>query len=168
MDNTGRGFTVGNGSTLRGCAARQNDGVGFRTTSGTSFESCVASGNGGDGFVGAGNGNSFRGCDASVNAGDGFEVAGLSLLTGCNAVDNLFAESAGAHLTGGANRVDGCMFSGNGVGVRITGEGNLVVRSSFTFNFERVVTVPHNNVAQMVVVPGTDFVNANPWANFAH
>jgi hypothetical protein len=92
------------------------------------------------------------------------------LITNCNAESNGTAGSngAGIRLIGNGNRVDGCGLNNNDIGVAADAAGNLVVRSSFTFNPVRVQAVAGNNVAQIIVTPGADFTNANPWANIAH
>ena len=110
----------------------------------------------------------------------GFEVnraedRGIRVNTGCQVTENSCFANAGATPTfagiramGPSNRIEANVLHQNGTGVMADAGGNMIIRNSFSFNNFRVTAVAGNNVAQMIVVPGNNFVSTDPQANLAY
>lgn len=173
--NGNHGFILGSSTTVMGSRAAFNTVTGFTTTSpNVSISGSMAYQNGDDGFRLANENHRIDNCVARGNAADGFQVGGTTFITNstasANGVGASVTDGAGFRLAGNANRVDNCMANGNDVGLIIPSGvgGNMVVRTSFTFNPTRYTASPGNNVAAMIVTPGDVFNATNPWANLAH
>ena len=90
--NGSNGFSAGPGSTLKGCAARNNGFVGISANTSSVVESCTATLNDDDGFT-SGSGTVFTGCAARNNGrdnleADGFDLGESAIATDCISIDN--------------------------------------------------------------------------------
>jgi hypothetical protein len=169
--NQQTGFRVGNNSTISFCTATSNTVDGISGMTAIKVDDCTATHNGAHGIALMGHGNAIDDCLVRGNQRDGIRVFNTSLITGCSADGNAIVQGnnhAGIRLIGQANRVDGNYISANSIGLRMDGQGNIAVRNSFSFDPVRINAEPGNNYAQIVVIPGNDFVSTDPWTNFAH
>jgi parallel beta-helix repeat protein len=196
VGNSGDGFVfAGAGTVARGCFARQNTGAGF---SGGPYRAvdCSATLNGTAGVTAAGfettGGSHFTGCVASDNFGHGFDVSNNSTVSGCRAQDNTLEgirASSNCAITGNlcfsnnaaGIRINGNTVNGNGRGVHVTMDRNLIVRNSAAGNSaanhdvsinNRYGTIVAINAAGGAVVFGnaavSNLTTTDPWANLAH
>ena len=153
---------------LEGVAISNNAGDGASVGSASLVTLCTAAGNGGRGLV-LGNGGTVFRCVAQANANSGIVIA-----SNCQATDNTSsgngagAGQAGLLTTGTGNRVDGNSSNqNNGQGFQINGTGNLVIRNNACSNTVTDYAIAAgNNYGQILLSPGTAFVNSNAWANF--
>lgn len=119
-------------------------------------------------------GNNVTGC-----TGSGIVIAGQ----GCTVVDNtLTANAAGSTLNGGivassqnSGRIENNMLVGNGVGIRLTGTGNYIVRNTARQNVTNYSIGSGNTYGPIVTVnligdmsTSANINNAHPFANFSH
>lgn len=157
--NTGSGFSVRNGSSVRACVARNNGAAGFFADRGATLRDCTAQNNGGVGFTLI-EGATARDCIARENGSDGFGVGAHSIVIGCIARENTrygfhlnqVSEGAmlrdcnsadngdhGYFLVGDGWDVSGCVASGNaGNGFRTdtqSSRGKLVRCHTYDDNY---------------------------------
>jgi hypothetical protein len=187
----GNGFYFGDYTTAENCTARNSTGMGFLTGSAVRMTNCTAGENAAGGaqvgeaavvtgctffmnqqfglFLSSNLGVATK-CAASRNQGDGIRVN-----TGCQVTENSCFANAGATPTfagiraiGGSNRIEANVLHQNGTGVIADVGGNMIIRNSFSFNSIRVNAAQGNNVAQIIVVPGNNFVSTDPQANLAY
>jgi parallel beta-helix repeat protein len=86
FNNTDRGITTGNGSTVLGCTARSNGGVGIKVGFGGLAENCTARENGSG--IRADNGSAVINCAARFNSSIGISVVNNCVVTACTASEN--------------------------------------------------------------------------------
>jgi hypothetical protein len=187
----GNGFQLGDYSTAENCSSRNNTAMGFLTGSGVRLTNCTAGENQAGGaqvgeaavvtgctffmnenfglFLSSNLGVASK-CTASRNHGDGIRVNTGSQVTenSCFANAGATATFAGIRAIGPSNRIEANILHQNGTGVIADVGGNMIIRNSFSFNSIRINAVQGNNVAQMVVVPGNNFVSTDPQANLAY
>lgn len=169
--NGQNGIRLGDNSTISRSTANANIAEGIHGMNAVSVERCTASHNSSSGIALMGAGNAVTDCVVRGNGRDGVRVFNTSVVTGCVADANATIPGnfhAGIRLIGQGNRADSNSLSANSVGLRIDSPGSLATRNNFSFNPVRVDAEPGNNVAQIIVVPGANFVSTDPWANFAH
>ena len=150
------GFSLATGSLATDCTAQGNF-FGFSLTSGgTRVVRSVARANnvgifGGDAVT-------VEECSAEGNNDDGIRVSNRGLVR-----DNIANNNINDGIQSAAStRIEGNVVSGNGVGIRVVGINNLVVRNSAVENVMEYAIVGGNKVGTISVDPTT----AGPWANF--
>ena len=112
----------------------------------------------------AGDGALVRGCVFAENAGDSLRVASAAFV-----LENVITapQTAGLRTTGNNNRLDGNhVTGGTGVGFKIEGTGNLVVRNNARGNVGGNYSIVPGNDFGQILSPGANFTNDVPWANF--
>lgn len=132
-NNTGTGFLVNTGSTVRHCSATFNGATGFAAVeasaglAGCVFDSCAAAYNDNDGFNC--DGSTLTNCNARANGDDGFD------LIGCTLVDSMTSDNSSDGIVASADCVvRGCQSrSDSGSGISMTGSGNRIERNFVTF-----------------------------------
>jgi len=107
----------------------------------------------------------------------GMEVETKARVSDCTFVQNT---SVGLLVTSGDNRIDNNTMEVNGVGINVTGTGNLITRNSAAGNGTNYVFVADNRYGPIISITaaGTAAVSGSsaastvastdPWANFAH
>jgi hypothetical protein len=160
-----QGLVVRNG-LIRGWGG---NGLDAGAASGCRVERVIALGNTGHGLVVGANG-SVSDCLALVNGGDGVRVNVncLVLNNGCH-TNGSSSVSAGIHVLGSGNRVEGNNVAGNNsTGVKVDGPANLVIRNSAAYNPTADYDIaPGSSYGQLVQAPGAAFTNGTAWANFS-
>lgn len=112
----------------------------------------------------------FVDCTASNNYGDGIELNVNCLVRGSSFHGNgRFAQNTGygINVVGSANRIEGNTFTSNDVGIYCTGTNNVIVGNTARANSTNYI-LGTNEYGQIITNPGANFVNSNPWANFAY
>jgi parallel beta-helix repeat protein len=159
FNNTDRGITTGNGSTVLGCTARSNGGVGIKVGFGGLAENCTARENGSG--IRADNGSAVINCAARFNSSIGISVVNNCVVTACTASENdsdgingvWGIESADSVISGNTahvNALDGIKVSstslvinndcagngnsGDGAGIFVTGNRNRVEGNNVVLN----------------------------------
>jgi len=169
-ESTGAGvdLSLATQCRLEGVTVSNNAGDGASLGAASMVTQCTAAGNGGRGLV-LGNGGTVFRCVAQANGNSGIVIE-----SNCQATENTCsgngagAGQAGLLTTGSGNRVDGNSSNqNNGQGFQINGSGNLVIRNNACSNTVADYTMAAgNNYGQILLSPGTAFVNSNAWANF--
>ncbi|MES2922249.1 MAG: hypothetical protein V4819_11925 [Verrucomicrobiota bacterium] len=192
----GTGISTGNGGKLIGCTAKSS-AVGIAAGIGSTIKDCTAYLNTGNG-ISAGDGSVIQGCSARENSGNGILVgAGCSvidcaatrnILAGIRGTDNCIIRgntcqlngistgSAGIRCTGNlgnGNRIEGNNLYSNGLGIKVEGSANLIIKNSSSTAFPNTAydIVAGNNVGPIVSASGdlSGIANGNhPWANFIY
>lgn len=125
---------------VRGWASH---GADLRNSSNSLIEKLRLSDNGGDGII-LGSGSMIKDCVTTANTGSGIRVAGSD------------------------TRVeDNHSISNQGNGFRVDGAGNLIVKNSAAGNTGGDYSIAAgSSYGQILQVPGANFTNDVPWANF--
>jgi len=155
LDSTNQtGIALNPGSIAIDCIAQQNF-VGIAASAGSRVVHSVARAN----FIGI-NGSdrtSIEECTADVNTDDGIRVGNGGLVRG-----NVLTGNTGDGIQASAgNRIEENQASANGVGIRVVGTNNLVVKNSAFQNTTEFVIAAGNKAGAISADPTT----ANPWAN---
>lgn len=135
------GITALAGCSVLNCSVSASSGTGISVADGCTVTSCTSSGNGFSGIAAA-TACVISGCSASGNAVDGIAVGNKCLVTGnhCGAGSGTpGAFSAGIHVGGNDNRIEGNLLSGNARGLQVDSAGNIIMRnvaSGNTLNWE--------------------------------
>lgn len=74
--------------------------------------------------------------------------------------------AAGIYALDTDNRIDGNHAAGNTWGIRADGDYNLIVRNDASYSVGADFAIVTNNINAATIDPGSNFTNANPWANF--
>lgn len=185
-ENGGNGFSTGIGSVIEHCISAGNKQDGFFGQTESVIQNCVAMANTNNGiYVGpnsiainnlstenggcgitAGSGSRLEGNLASLNQGDGIWVSSETTV-----YRNQTSGNRGAGIRGGQN----CRIEANHATSNIKGFeamsaniGNLFIANSAVGNATNYLTVQGANFGQIVATNslGTNFLFANPWANF--
>jgi parallel beta-helix repeat protein len=167
--NTGNGITTGTDCTIANCSATENVSNGFTVGSGSAVSNCSASFNSGSGFT-VGSACSVSNCSASGNSTSGFSVQLGSMIEGCTARSNVLGgivcssncvirgnacsfngnASAGIHVTGSDNRIEGNNCTGANRGIDVDGPGNIIVRNTCSGNTTNWDIVANNYYAPII------------------
>lgn len=180
------------GGVVRDCASSSNAGHGFNII-GANAERCSSYYNQSNGFFINGSDQQMHAslvhCDASLNI-DGFKAWNAEIVD-CTATNNYgdgielnvncmvrgssfhgngrFTQNTGYGISvvGSANRIEGNTFTGNDVGIFCSGTNNLIIANCARSNTTNY-SLGTNEYGQIITNPGANFVNSNPWANFAY
>lgn len=177
--NGGRGFALVTEAVVNHCTAEKNNLDGFRLTSGivshctasdnlgngfdgnvgSHFVDCYAAGNSGDG-IHAGAGSSISYCSARANVGDGIQLPNDGTVR-ASICEN--SESAGIHVVGTHNRIEGNTCTHNLRGIDVGSAGNLINRNSCASNTTDYVIVANNRYGPILDLSavGTAAVNGS-------
>lgn len=169
-DNAGGGIAGGVGAISDCSVVGQNSGIGIKITGGR-VTGCIVEGVTGNG-VEAGYGSQISDCTVRFNIGNGIVVdSGCSVINNTTDGHNLIVGTpigSGIFVSGSGNRIDSNHTQGNDHGIRITGANNMVIRNTARANGAGNYTIGAGNESALIVVnPGTNFNNSNPWANYA-
>ena len=105
-------------------------------------------------------GVSIEECTVDRNTNDGIRVTSRGLVSGNVASANAFD---GIEASGNENRIEDNESNTNGVGIRVSGVNNLIIKNSVSSNTTAEYSVPGGNkIAPISADPAT----AVPWANF--
>jgi len=174
LANTGNGFSIGSESLITNCSATSNTGDGIYAASGSTITNCSAGINFGDGIESS-NGSTITNCSVHGNRGDGIRVVGECTVHGntCRA-NGLAGDSAGIHVIGNLNRIEGNHCTYNDRGIDVDDTLNFITRNtcrSNTTNWDVVagnvcLVVAATTSAAIVgdsggVAPGSTDPNAN-------
>ncbi len=172
--NTVNGITVPNGSTINGCTARGSGAIGIDADGDSTVSECSAVFNGGDGIT-ATTRCTIKDCTVSVNGSDGIEVENNCLVSGSTCSKNGFisGNSAGIHVTGSGNRIEGNNVTSNDTrGIDVDGTRNIIIKNTanahYVGGFSNAYTIVSGNaVGQILSSIIVDYITScNPWANF--
>ena len=172
--NTVNGITVPNGSAVNGCTARGSGAAGIDVDGDSTVSGCSAVFNGGDGIA-ATTRCTIKDCTVSVNGSDGIEVENNCLVSGSTCSKNGFVSgnSAGIHVTGSGNRIDGNNVTDNDVrGIDVDGTENIIIKNTATAHWAGVLPnaytiVSGNAVGEILSAITVGYITSgNPWANF--
>lgn len=197
--NLGSGIRGGQGSTINNCTSRDNGSIGIYGYNHTAITDCVARDNNGYGIY-SGKGGTIANCVSALNAngiygGTTESVGGNSgtLITGCSALDNdengiailsnslvknnvCSGNGVGIKATGDGNRIDSNNVTDNGSGIDIDNTNNLIICNSSSGNTINYEIVASNKVGTIISPPnsgaisgdsGGGLITTDPWANFA-
>lgn len=193
-NNTTYGIaSSGTGVLIADCRALNNGATGIALFLSGAIKDCTAVGNGVSGFYLDGH---ISGCLATHNGSSGIELTsgqathctvmynqrGMEVETKARVSDCTFVQntSVGLLVTSGDNRIDNNTMEVNGVGINVTGTGNLITRNSAAGNGTNYVFVADNRYGPIISITaaGTAAVSGSsaastvastdPWANFAH
>lgn len=169
------GINASDGSTIKDCTAVQCAGDGISTGAACTVEGCIVIGSGAHGIT-VGTNSSVTGCTVKDSAADGVLVANYCRVIGNTCLNNGApgdATKAGIHIAGSNCRVEDNHAVANkfrGILIDAAGHRNVVVKNTAKDNvgldFD-LMGAGDNNYGQIVATPGANFVNSNPWANFA-
>jgi hypothetical protein len=133
-DNGGGGIIVGTGGTVRASTASFNGGPGFRVDLAGVIVSCVASRNGTNGFQ-IGSRTQLNDSSAAENEFNGVLAIGQCTIRGNRFTANgFFGDGAGIHLTGDDNVVENNFCRSNDRGLDVDGDGNRIESNSCSIN----------------------------------
>jgi len=175
--SSGNGISTDDRGTLIGCTA-ENSSVGISAGVGSTIKDCTASQNTSHG-ISAGDGSTIQGCNVRGNFGDGIRVTNSCQIAGnlCTKNGNGTTNTASIRVLGINNRIDGNQCVGNlaagGNGIKVDAGRNVIIRNSSkdhkTQDYDIIANDGSgpNSYGQIIVVPGNNFTNSNPWANFA-
>jgi parallel beta-helix repeat protein len=190
FNNGATGMVARTDCTIKDCTAKSNGSVGIRVENGSSVTGCTSSQNGGDGFETTL--SRLSGCIAFVNSRAGISSSASSI-TDCtvynNTLDGILVDSdsqvlnndisgngslgatAGLHVTGSNNRIDGnhsVLNSPRNIWVLTTNGNNTIIRNTAGVDLFAGGT-------NYVIAPGNDLGpvggatnSTSPWANIAH
>jgi hypothetical protein len=178
------GIRAGLGCTILACATRSNEGDGIRAGPGSQISDSVGYSND-DGIRIAGRGGNVVNCSAfgnllygirvqdggavthSVAAGN--ELGGIQAGTNCFVSGNTCyqngtnsATSAGVHVSGRGNRIEGNHAGESAYGFHAPLATNLIVRNSATQNDTNYVAAAANKTGPLTGDPSV----TNSWVNF--
>jgi parallel beta-helix repeat protein len=153
---------LGFNALFRDCAATSNTATGFDISNGSSVMNCVASLNARG--ISASSGCTISNCTLHDNSINGIQVAVDCRVVG-NHVDYSGADGILAYSAG--NTIDGNSLTRNQMALRVTFDGNLIVRNTTHENAADYSIAPGNDDGEILTNPGSGFVATNPWANFA-
>ena len=174
VSNTANGISVPNGSIVSNCAARGSGATGIDAGWDTTVSGCSAVFNTGDGIV-ATTRCTIKDCTVSVNGSDGIEVEHNCLVLANTCAKNGFISenSAGIHVTGSGNRIEGNNVTDNDIrGIDVDGIRNIIIKNTATGHYVGVIpnayTIVSGNAVGQILSPITInyITSCNPWANF--
>ena len=157
LGNLQTGFQLGAAATVTDCTAQANNG-GFNLGAGGHLVHSVARSN----VVGAaaGDGSSIVDCTVTANTDDGIRLTSGTLARGNVTHGNT---NDGIQAFGSRNRIEENESTSNGIGIRIDGTSNVIVKNSVGGNTSaEYFVVPSNQLGPISTDPAT----AGPWANF--
>jgi len=172
--NSVNGISVPNGSIVNNCAARGSGATGIDAGWDTTVNGCSAVFNTGDGIT-ATTRCTIKNCTVSVNGSDGIEVEHNCLVLANTCAKNGFnsGDSAGIHVTGSGNRIEGNNITGNDTrGIDVDGTRNIIIKNTATGHYVATISkaytiVSGNAVGQILSSITTGHITScNPWANF--
>ncbi len=140
--NGAYGFVVAN-STISECGAYNNVAAGIFSAGNATIVRCTVRGSGGDGIQ-VGEGCLIQECVSRGNSGDGIEVLSDCRVAGNLCDDNGGSTSAGIHVTGNRNRIEGNRVAGSLRGLEIGASGNFVSGNTVVQNTSNYVVVGDN------------------------
>lgn len=174
----GPGIAAADGSTIRGNTVRAVRDTGIFAGGQSIVEGNLVWSAKGDG-INIGQRTLARLNNVSGSTGSGIVIAGQQ----CTVTDNtLTANAAGSTTNGGivasnqnSSRIENNSLVGNGVGIRVTGTGNYIVRNTARQNTNNYSFGSGNAYGPIVVInligdisTSANVNNAHPLANFSH
>ena len=156
-----QGLRIRNGS-VRGWGG---DGIGAGNCINASVENVLVTGNGNSG-ISIGSNAHVNDCLAVGNGADGILVGSSSLLLNNSSLSNGIS---GIHATGVGNRIEGNNLIGNtSTGVTVDSTANLVIKNNAAYNGSTDYNIAAgSSYGQLLLIPGANFTNSTPWANFS-
>ncbi len=151
------GFLLGTAGVATDCTAQQNV-RGFLLNQGSRIRHSVAQQNA-IGILVLGDGATIEDCTVEANTDDGIQTSNRAVVRHNVARGNA---NDGIQAGGSANRIEDNESTTNGVGIRVSGVNNLIVKNSVNGNISQFLIVGGNKVGTI----STDPTTANPWANF--
>ena len=164
--NQSHGMMVDTNTNVLGCSASDNTSNGIVASTSSTIKDCTATVNGGVG-ISAGIWGTVTNCTADDNQTDGILVDSYSFVVGNNCVQNFSGgQTAGIHVTGSRNRIEGNNVAANGRGIAADTAGNVIIKNSAISNTgsgNYTGIVPGNDVGPI----GTAASVTSPWANIS-
>lgn len=172
------GIKGGRGSSILDCALRRNvnaGGIGYGIYTGIDglIQRCVVSTqNNHNGYptategvgVYADDGSAVLNCVVAETRGTGILVRGNALVQGNTSSENgLSNNDSGISCVGQGARLESNHLSGNHIGIRVSGDENLIVKNSAWNNATNYVIAVSNQVGSISSSP----VDAGAWDNFS-
>ena len=186
-ENTGISLNSG---TVLGCTVSFNKGTGIATAQASTILDCLAEGNNGNGISTVFNSTISR-CTSWANDLNGISLGSSGKVSGCtafgNGVDGIVASrdselldnactsnsaavgvenGAGIHVTGSANRIRANNTTGNAIGIRAEGAGNLIDGNHVRNNTGPGIQVPLVN-GKNVIIRNVAGNNVNSYTGIA-
>ena len=133
-DNGGAGIIMGTGGAVRNCTASFNEGPGIRVDLSGVIASCIPFRNGTNGFQ-IGSRTQLTESSATENRLDGVLATSLCVIRGSRFTANGFSgDGAGIHVTGDDNVVENNLCRSNDRGLDVDGDGNRIESNSCPSN----------------------------------
>jgi hypothetical protein len=169
------GINTADGSVVRRCTMQGIRGVAIQAGGSMTVENNTITGGKSD-AINVGQRSLVRGNNISGNTGSGIILNGQA----CVVLENtLISNAPGSTIAGGIittqnnHRIEGNALLSNGLGLKVTGNGSIVIRNTGRGNTTNFTISATNAVGPLVNVAlggdMSDVVNSNhPMANFSH
>lgn len=177
--NTGNGFDLFTGCTVKNCNAYRSGGIGIDASSNAVVADCTASENDGIG-INAGSGTLVSGCTVNSNLGTGIQATSNCTIRGNSVVNNggSTATFANIRLIGSDARVEGNNCTDAPIGVLVDLAGNVIERNTCSGNTVNWQVAAGNVCFVLIAAPtaaaisgdsgGVSPGSTNPSANYTY